>query len=224
MRESDVALNRARCLGITRTVLKGEGWETVMDAITTFLGDTAEVSIDLKARVLVADAVREVAELMGKFLITRGFDVTTASTGVECLEILRTDPSIDAVVLDRMLPDKGGMEIVGVLSRQDRRPGLILTSPVADSELARNARRLGAFDFMTKPNRLACVGNGSRRESRAFGIPGATVVETAGWRAPPSQPHGSFRSSRFTGSRLVLPSRFRRSEVPARRLPLALLR
>jgi len=152
MSESDVVLNRARSLGITRTVLKGEGWETVMDAITAFFGDdTTQVPMDPKARVLVVDAVREVGELMAKFLSTRGFAVMTASTGTECMEILRTDPSIDAVVLDMMLPDKGGMEIVGVLSRQERRRGLILTSPVADAELARNARRLGAFDFMTKP-------------------------------------------------------------------------
>jgi DNA-binding NtrC family response regulator len=67
------------------------------------------------------------------------------------MEILQKDPSIDAVVLDMLLPDKGGMEIIAALSRQRRRPALILTSPVADSELAQNARRLGAFDFMTKP-------------------------------------------------------------------------
>src|SRR5437773_1143588 len=152
MSESDVVLNRARSLGITRTALKGEGWETVMDAITACVGDdTTQVPMDPKARVLVVEAVREVGELMAKCLSTRGFAVMTSSTGTECMEILRTDPSIDAVVLDMMLPDKGGMEIVGVLSRQERRRGLILTSPVADAELARNARRLGAFDFMTKP-------------------------------------------------------------------------
>src|SRR5438094_676385 len=64
MSESDVVLNRARSLGVTRTVLKGEGWETVMDAATSFFGeDTAEVSMDRSARVLVVDAVREIAEL-----------------------------------------------------------------------------------------------------------------------------------------------------------------
>jgi CheY-like chemotaxis protein len=152
MSESDVVLNRARSLGITRTVLKGEGWGTVMDATSSFFGDDpTEVPADPKARVLVADAVQEVADLMARFLNTRGFAATTAATGAECMEILQTDPSIDAVVLDMMLPDRGGMEIIGALSRQGRRPGLILTSPVADRELAQNARRLGAFDFMTKP-------------------------------------------------------------------------
>jgi len=152
MSESDVVLNRARSLGITRTVLKGEGWDAVMDATSTFFGDDiVELPADPKGRVLVVDAQREVAELIAKFLNTRGFTATTASTGTECMEILRKDPSIDAVVLDMMLSDKGGMEIIGAFSRQARRPGLILTSPVADSELARTARRLGAFDFMTKP-------------------------------------------------------------------------
>jgi DNA-binding response OmpR family regulator len=152
MSESDVALNRARSLGLTRTVLKGDGWDTVMDATSSFFGDDSEeVQADTQARVLVVDAVREVAELMARFLNTRGFAATAALTGSECMEILQKDPSIDAVVLDMLLPDKGGMEIIAALSRQRRRPALILTSPVADSELAQNARRLGAFDFMTKP-------------------------------------------------------------------------
>jgi len=107
--------------------------------------------VNPKARVLVADAVSEVRDLMRRFLAARGFAAKTASTGAECVDILQADPSIDAVVLDMMLPDKGGMEIVGLLSRHSRRLGLILTSPVADAELARNARRLGAFDFMIKP-------------------------------------------------------------------------
>src|SRR5262245_13510117 len=101
--------------------------------------------LDPKARVLLVEAVREVAELMARFLNTRGSAATTALNGQ------RVHPSIDAVVLDMLLPDKGGMEIMSAFSRQRRRPALILTSPVADSELAQNARRPGAFDFMTKP-------------------------------------------------------------------------
>src|SRR5262245_8188581 len=47
MSESDVVLNRARNLGITRTVLKGDGWDTVMDATSSFFGDdSAEVPAD----------------------------------------------------------------------------------------------------------------------------------------------------------------------------------
>jgi len=152
MSESDVVLNRARSLGITRTVLKGEGWNTVMDATCSFFGDeSTEVPADPKARVLVVDGLRGVAELIGRFLNTRGFAAMTASTGSQCMDILKKDPSIDALVLDMMLPDRGGMEIIGALSRQGRRVGLIMTSSVADTELAQNARRLGAFDFVTKP-------------------------------------------------------------------------
>jgi hypothetical protein len=50
MSDSDVVLNRARSLGITRTVLKGEGWDTVMDAATSFFGDhNTEVRMDRRS-------------------------------------------------------------------------------------------------------------------------------------------------------------------------------
>ena len=89
-------------------------------------------------------------ELDAEDLALRSLEALEHQT-TSTFQALQKDPSIDAVVLDMLLPDKGGMEIIAALSRQRRRPALILTSPVADSELAQNARRLGAFDFMTKP-------------------------------------------------------------------------
>jgi DNA-binding response OmpR family regulator len=42
------------------------------------------------------------------------------------MKILEREP-VDAVVLDVMLPDKGGMEIMWDLSQRNHRPALILS-------------------------------------------------------------------------------------------------
>jgi DNA-binding NtrC family response regulator len=61
----------------------------------------------------------------------------------------------------------GGMELLGQISRRKSRPGVIVVSGLGDREIAAQAVRLGAFDYIQKPfdlSRLestvvACVGH-----------------------------------------------------------------
>ena len=166
MTDSDIVLNRARLRGINQAVIKGDGWETVMDAVLTFFGE--DVAADPRspaARILVADAARDTTELVSRFLTGCGFSVASASTGIECMEILETDPTVEVVVIDIILPEMGGLEVLERLSRWQSPPNVIVVSAINDREIARSAWRLGVFDFMPKPinlpaletNIVACV-------------------------------------------------------------------
>src|SRR5262249_14537013 len=115
------------------------------------LGQSAEPQSDTRTRILVVDSASEVANRLSTFLMSRGFSVITASSGPQCMEILEQDPFIEVVILDVLLPGKGGLEILATLAQWKRRPGLIVTSPVTDSALAETALRLGAFDILIKP-------------------------------------------------------------------------
>ena len=158
MTESDIVLNRARSRGISQVVVRADGWESVMDAVLVSFGeDTAPAPNGSAARILVADASREITDLISQFLEGRGFSVATASTGKECMEILETDPTIEAVVLDVVLPEMGGLEVLQRLSRWQSPPSIIVMSAIADREIARTASRLGAFDLMTKPINLSAL-------------------------------------------------------------------
>ncbi len=173
MTESETVLNHARTYGIRRTVLKDDGWDTVLEAVLAFFAENrAPLPRDPGGRILVVDSSGDVAGLISQFLAGRGFSVSTASIGSECMAALVNDPSIEVVVLDFVLPDVGGMEILKSVSRWQSPPTVIMISALVDREIAREARALGAFDYMIKPvnlhaleiNIVACL---ARSEYRA---------------------------------------------------------
>ncbi|MEO6996931.1 MAG: response regulator, partial [Terracoccus sp.] len=62
-------------------------------------------------RVLVVDDEPNLTELLGMALRYEGWDVRSAGTGMEAVRVARDfDP--DAVVLDMMLPDFDGLEVL----------------------------------------------------------------------------------------------------------------
>ena len=155
MAESETVLNRARTCGIRRTVLKDDRWDTVLGAVLAFFGENrATLPKDPGGRILVVDGSRDVASLITQFLAGRGFSVSIASNGSECMAALVSDPSIEILVLNFVLPDVGGMEILKSVSRWQSPPTVVMISPVIDREIAGEARALGAFDYMVKPVNL----------------------------------------------------------------------
>ena len=157
MTESDIMLNRARSRGISQVVVKADGWDSVMDAVLITFGEDTAAPPSGVARILVADAAQELTSLISQFLQGRGFSVATASTRAECIEILETDPTIEAVVLDVVLPKMGGLEVLQRLSRWQAPPSIIMMNSITDREIARSASRLGAFHLMTKPLNLSAL-------------------------------------------------------------------
>jgi two-component system, OmpR family, response regulator len=79
-----------------------------------------------------------------------GFEVTTAETGVGALRLARERP-FDLVVLDVMLPDTDGFEIVRRLRRDGCRvPVIFLTARDTQADKV-TGLTLGGDDYMTKP-------------------------------------------------------------------------
>ena len=72
-------------------------------------------------RVLVVDDEPNLTELLGMALRYEGWEVQAAGTGMEAVRAAREfDP--DAVVLDMMLPDFDGMEVLRRMRGRTRRP------------------------------------------------------------------------------------------------------
>ena len=103
-----------------------------------------------KARVLVAEDDRAVRDSIERALTFEGYDVGTASDGVDALDLVKaTEP--DAIVLDVMMPRLDGLGVCRELrARGDRTPILILTAKhsVADRVSGLDA---GADDYLVKP-------------------------------------------------------------------------
>jgi len=101
-------------------------------------------------RLLVVDDEPFLRDAVAASLTFLGFQVTTADTGTETLRLARERP-FDLVVLDVMLPDTDGFEIVRRLRREGCHvPVIFLTAKDTQADKV-NGLTLGGDDYMTKP-------------------------------------------------------------------------
>jgi len=100
--------------------------------------------------VLVVDDEQVLADLVGMALRYEGWDVATAGDGASAIDSARKSPP-DVVVLDVMLPDMSGLEVLGKLREQN--PGLPLLLLTAKDALEDRIAGLtaGGDDYVTKP-------------------------------------------------------------------------
>ena len=99
---------------------------------------------------LVVDDEQFLRDAVAASLRFLGFDVSTAGTGCDALRLVREQP-FDLVVLDVMLPDTDGFEIVRRLRREGCHvPVIFLTAKDTQADKV-NGLTLGGDDYMTKP-------------------------------------------------------------------------
>jgi DNA-binding NtrC family response regulator len=102
--------------------------------------------------ILILDDEPVIRDVLHTVLGKQGFKIREAGTGGEGLEKLAKE-SIDLLLLDLMLPDRPGMEIlVEVRSRYPEMPVIVVTA-YSSVESAIAAMREGAFHYLPKPFR-----------------------------------------------------------------------
>lgn len=101
-------------------------------------------------RVLIVDEDEVTRSLVRTHLRSRGHVVEEAATGKEGLW-LASELALDAVVLDRWLPDTDGLELVRTLRARGRTMPVVMCS-VADEEVDHlTGLAAGADDYLGKP-------------------------------------------------------------------------
>lgn len=101
------------------------------------------------ARVLVIDDEPALRQAVERNLAGHGFDVRGAESGEAGLE-LETRYHPDLVLLDMVLPDIGGSDVIVRLRERTSIPIIVLSVRGAEAEKVR-ALELGADDYLTKP-------------------------------------------------------------------------
>ena len=101
-------------------------------------------------RVLVVDDEEVMRDVLGSVLGGAGYSVHFAATGPEALEAAR-DSQLDAVILDVMLPEMSGLEVLDELKKSDPDLPVLMLTAQASIETAISAMKKGAFDYLTKP-------------------------------------------------------------------------
>jgi DNA-binding response OmpR family regulator len=131
------------------------------------------------ARVLVIEDEPGILDFVSRGLEAEGFTVVGALDGGEG-ERLALGESFDAVVLDLMLPTRGGMEILASL-RQVRPsvPVLVLTAR-GDVEDRIAGLEAGAVDYLVKPFSLAELIARVRAQLRVFAWASSSTLSAEG--------------------------------------------
>jgi diguanylate cyclase (GGDEF)-like protein len=105
-----------------------------------------------QARLLIVDDIADNRAVLGRRFRRCGFHVTEADGGRRALELIRQQP-FDLVLLDVMMPDVGGIEVLKGIREQHSELMLpvIMVTAKSQSEDIVQALALGANDYVTKP-------------------------------------------------------------------------
>jgi len=110
-----------------------------------------------KVKLLIVEDYPDTRELLAHFFAGQGYVVVTATDGKEALDAIEQDPTFDVVLLDVFIPKVGGMEVLKEIHERMPQLSVILLTALADKEIAQDALRLGAFDYILKPFDLGQV-------------------------------------------------------------------
>jgi DNA-binding NtrC family response regulator len=103
-----------------------------------------------KARILVIDDETEIRESLDALLSLEGYSVEMAQNATDGLRRLE-NASYDLVLLDLMMPDRSGMEVLKEVRERDSETPIFMITAYGSVEVAVDALKSGANDYFSKP-------------------------------------------------------------------------
>jgi CheY-like chemotaxis protein len=141
----------------------------------------------MSKRILVVDDEANVRRMMRLALESDGYEVEDAEDGRTGLERFGDGSRFDAVLLDQRMPGMDGIEALRQILRKSPGSAVVMVTAFGSIELAVEAMKAGARDFLKKPLTPALLRDAVRaalvRQSAAHETPAP-----AGTAAPPSLP------------------------------------
>jgi len=109
------------------------------------------MAIATKATVLVVDDEESILDALSGILKDEGYEVITASAGEQALALVK-EQSPDLILLDVWMPSGiDGLETLRGIKEISRESIVIMISGHANIDIAVQATKLGAYDFLEKP-------------------------------------------------------------------------
>ncbi|HET6976489.1 MAG TPA: response regulator [Pyrinomonadaceae bacterium] len=105
----------------------------------------------MNERILVIDDEEHIRRMMRLTLEAAGYRVGEAKDGTEGLSLYANGSLWDVVVLDQRMPGLDGLETLRQIKSQNHDARVVMATAYASIELAVDAMKLGATDFVRKP-------------------------------------------------------------------------
>ncbi|MCX7781813.1 MAG: response regulator, partial [Negativicutes bacterium] len=126
--------------------------------------------------ILVVDDESKMLEMIGNYLQKEGFGVMTAAAGREALRKAKEEQP-DLIVLDWMMPDIAGIEVLAELRKFSQAPVIMLTAKTEEVDKLLGLE-MGADDYITKPFSLRELSARIRAQLRRAGVLSAAASDT----------------------------------------------
>lgn len=101
-------------------------------------------------KILIVDDDKDIVELLSIYVKNEGYDVEKAYNGKEAITKINTNPDIDLMILDVMMPQLDGMAVVRAVRKNSQIPILMLSAKTDDLDKIQGLVQ-GADDYVTKP-------------------------------------------------------------------------
>ena len=103
-----------------------------------------------RPRVLVLDDEPNMREVLKRGLTLGGYDCVAVASASRVTELLQHE-KFDLMLLDILMPEKSGTDVLPEVLAQDPDMTVIMLTAVVDTQIAVEAMRSGAADYVTKP-------------------------------------------------------------------------
>lgn len=103
-----------------------------------------------KPTLLLVDDDAALCATLGASLASRGFDVTTASSGAEAIRLIHRE-SPEYAIVDLRLPDGHGLKLISALVTADPHTRIVVLTGYGSVPTAVEAIKLGATYYLAKP-------------------------------------------------------------------------
>jgi DNA-binding response OmpR family regulator len=103
----------------------------------------------MERNILIVDDDNEIAEAIGFYLRSEGYNPVIALDGIEALNIMR-DNNISLIIMDVMMPGLDGIQTTMRIREEHNIPIIMLSAKSEDYDKI-TGLNVGADDYMTKP-------------------------------------------------------------------------
>ena len=128
--------------------------------------------MEQQAHILVVDDERGILDSLQKIFQREQYRVSVTDSGVEALELIRSQDRVDLVLSDIMMPKMSGIDLLRATKAISPSTEVVMMTAFGMVDMAVESMREGAYDFISKPLKRAIVVKSVQRalERRALVI------------------------------------------------------